>query len=86
VSALSGEGLDQLLRRFEAELTRANIHYRLTLLHADGEGLAWVYRHAQVLERHDGDEAVELTLAIDPQAVGRFRDRFTERQFVETTG
>ena len=86
VSALSGEGLDQLLRRFEAELTAANIHYQLLLSHADGEGLAWVYRHAQVLERRDGASGVALTLTIDPRDVDRFRDKFTDNKFVESKG
>ncbi len=49
VSALTGEGLDQLQARFEELLTAANIRFRLVLPHADGEGLAWAYRHAQVL-------------------------------------
>jgi GTPase len=86
VSALTGEGLPALLRRFEAELTRANIRYRLTLAHADGEGLAWVYRHAQVLDRSDLARGVELTLAIDPRDVDRFAQRFTEENFVPSAG
>ncbi len=75
VSALSGEGLNQLLRRFEAEVTHANIGYRLTLAHADGEGLAWVYRHAQVRERRDAKSGVELLLTIPPQETARFAAR-----------
>ncbi|HEX4302376.1 MAG TPA: GTPase HflX [Rhizomicrobium sp.] len=86
VSALAGDGLDQLLRRFEAELTRANIRYRLTLSHADGEALAWVYRHAQVLERRDGEADVELTLTVDPRDVDRFVQRFTAERFVIAVG
>jgi GTP-binding protein HflX len=46
------------------------------LPHADGEGLAWVYRHAQVLERRDRDEDIELTLTVDPREVERFQVRF----------
>ena len=86
VSALSGEGLSQLLPRFEAELTRANIRYRLTLPHADGEGLAWVYRHAQVLERRDRQQDVDLTLTIDPRDVERFSQRFTAKNFAPAGG
>ncbi|HXC54036.1 MAG TPA: GTPase HflX [Rhizomicrobium sp.] len=86
VSALTGKGLSELLRRFEADLTRANIRYRLTLAHADGEGLAWVYRHAQVLERADRAKGVELTLAVDPQDVERFAQRFTAKNFVPAGG
>ncbi|HEY0104747.1 MAG TPA: GTPase HflX [Rhizomicrobium sp.] len=76
VSALTGEGLDPLLRRFEAELTRANISYRLILDHTDGEGLAWAYRHGMVRERSDADAGVELLLTIAPQETERFAARF----------
>jgi GTP-binding protein HflX len=76
VSALTGQGLDDLLARLEAELTHANIRYRLVLSHADGEGLAWVYRHAQVLGRTDKAKGVELTLTIDPREIERFTGRF----------
>ena len=76
VSALTGAGLDQLLLRFETEVTRANIGYRLTLSHSDGEGLAWAYRHAQVRERRDAKKGVELLLTIPPQETARFEARF----------
>ncbi len=85
-SALTGEGLDSLLTAFEAALTRDNMRFRLVLPHADGEGLAWAYRHAQVLGRADRAKGVELTLAVDPQSVDRFRNRFTGDQFVKTGG
>jgi GTPase len=86
VSAVTSQGLPDLLRRFEAELTHANIRYRLTLAPEDGEGLAWVYRHAQVLDRADRAKGVELTLAIDPRDVERFVQRFTEKSFVLAMG
>jgi GTP-binding protein HflX len=86
VSAVSGDGLDALQTRFETELTGANIRFRLMLPHADGESLAWVYRHAQVLKRADKPKGVELTLAIDPQDVGRFSNRFASDVLTKTVG
>jgi GTP-binding protein HflX len=86
VSAISGEGLDQLQVRFEDLLTAANIRFRLVLPHSDGEGLAWAYRHAQVLGRADKAKGVELTLAIDPRDVDRFEQKFTGEKFVRTAG
>ena len=86
VSAVTGEGLDKLLTRFEDELTGANIRFRLTLEHSDGESLAWVYRHAQVLKRTDKPRGVELMLAIDPQDVGRFSSRFKSDVLTKTGG
>ncbi|HJW41363.1 MAG TPA: GTPase HflX [Rhizomicrobium sp.] len=76
VSALTGDGLDPLLQRLEAELTRANIRYRLRLKHADGEGLAWAYRHGLVRERRDEQDGVELLLTVPPQEALRFAARF----------
>ena len=83
VSALSGEGIDLLLARFEASLTRDNIELRLTLGHEDGEGLAWAYRHGQIRERRDGTDGVELLLTTDPQEAERFASRFGQKVSVQ---
>jgi GTPase len=83
VSALSGEGIDILLARFEESLTRDNIFLRLRLSPEDGEGLAWAYRHGQVRERHDDDGGVELHLTADPQEAERFASRFGRNLTVE---
>ena len=79
VSAVTSDGLDTLLTRFEDELTGANIHFQLMLPHADGEGLAWVYRHAQVTNRRDRADGLVLTISADPQAVEQFRSRFGDK-------
>ncbi len=76
VSALTGEGFDQLLRRLEAMLTTANIAFRLTLNHSDGEGLAWAYRHASVLERSDGEAGITLRLSASRPEMERFEAKF----------
>jgi GTPase len=77
VSALSGEGLNLLLQRLEIMLTSDNIMLCLRLEQTDGEGLAWVYRHANVLERQDdAGGAVVLRLRVDLQTVVRFEKRF----------
>jgi len=82
VSALSGDGLDLLLARFEALLTRDNIELRLRLSPEDGEGLAWAYRHGRVRERRDGDDGVELLLTASPQDAERFSARFGDKLLV----
>jgi GTP-binding protein HflX len=77
VSALTGEGLDLLLKRFESVLTGGNIVLRLELSASDGAGLAWVYRHGRVLERRDDGEAgMVLRLSVHPQEAARFESRF----------
>lgn len=77
VSALSGAGLDLLLTRLEEKITSDNISYRLELEPADGEGLAWIYRHAQVVARQDREDgAVVLTLRLAPREAESCRHRF----------
>ncbi|MDE2498995.1 MAG: GTPase HflX [Alphaproteobacteria bacterium] len=78
VSALSGEGLPGLLQRFEDMVTGGNIVLRLALEPSDGEGLAWVYRHARVLTRDDkGDDGIVLTLSANPQEAEKLSHRFS---------
>ncbi|HKD47548.1 MAG TPA: GTPase HflX [Rhizomicrobium sp.] len=76
VSALTGEGLDTLLGRFEADVTHDNICVELTLNASDGADLAWVYRHAEVLKRRERGHHIALSLRISPQDLVRFQDRF----------
>jgi len=83
VSALTGDGIDTLLERFESALTRGNIAMRLRLTPEDGEGLAWAYRHGQVQERRDGDNGVELLLTANPQEAERFAARFGKNLSME---
>jgi len=83
VSALTGDGIDTLLERFESALTSGNIAMRLRLTPEDGEGLAWAYRHGLVQERRDGDNGVELLLTANPQEAERFAARFGKNLLME---
>jgi GTP-binding protein HflX len=76
VSALTGEGLAELLARFEADMTHDNIEMRLTLDANDGAGLAWVYRHAEVVERREAGGNIILKLRIRPQDEARIEGQF----------
>jgi GTPase len=76
ISALTGEGLPDLLARFEKVLGAAETVLNLKLSSSDGAGLAWIYEHARVLKRADRGDGVRLTVAVDPQSIDRFRERF----------
>ncbi|HWC64314.1 MAG TPA: GTPase HflX [Rhizomicrobium sp.] len=76
VSALTGFGVDTLLERFENELTRDNIAVKLSLDASDGAGLAWIYRHAEVVERKDRNGKIALKLKIRPQDAGGIESHF----------
>jgi GTP-binding protein HflX len=77
VSALTGAGAGTLLDRFEAELTHDNIGLSLSLEASDGAGLAWIYRHAEVVERKDRNGKIVLKLKIRPQEASVITSRFS---------
>ncbi len=63
VSALSGEAIDTLSAAIEARLGESRQTLHLLLDPADGAGLSWLYRHAEVLSREmreDGQMAVDV--------------------------
>jgi GTP-binding protein HflX len=76
VSALTGEGVDRLLRLVDERLAGARETIALDVDLADGAGLAWLYRNGKVLSRSDADGVAHLTVGLDPQDIGRFRKRF----------
>jgi GTP-binding protein HflX len=76
ISAISGEGLGDLLATIERALNAASIEFAVQLDPADGAGLAWLYQNCRVLERSDGEDAIALTIAADPQNIDKVVRRF----------
>jgi GTP-binding protein HflX len=76
ISARTGEGLPDLLKRLDQMLQRQAVTLTLQLPPSDGAGLAWAYAHGRVLARKDRDTGTELTLSIDPESLGRFQNRY----------
>lgn len=64
VSALTGEGLEELFRRIDQELGRVDRAVEITLPASDGATLAWLYRHGDVLSREDDIDSEELHLSV----------------------
>jgi GTPase len=72
VSAATGEGCDRLVAGL-AELVDEGPILSIALASEDGEGLAWLYRHGRVVERHeDGEGAVQVRAKLDAAALSRF--------------
>jgi GTP-binding protein HflX len=66
VSALSGEGVENLLAAIEARLGEARQTLHLLLDPSDGAGLSWLYRHSEVLSREMRDDGhLELSVRAD---------------------
>jgi GTP-binding protein HflX len=72
LSAVSGEGIDDLLRRL-ADLVDEGPELTFHLAAADGEALAWLYRHGRVVGRSEDAGGTRVRARLDPQALGRFQ-------------
>ena len=76
VSAVTGQGVEDLLEAVDTELSRSRTVCDFVLPPDDGAAIAWLYRHGDVQRREDGDDGVSLTVSLDPADRARF-----ERQF-----
>jgi len=77
VSAITGEGMDDLLRVIEGRLATGRSIYEVVLDPSDGRGRHWLYEQAEVLNRSartEGSEVVEVR--IDPAREPRLLQRF----------
>ena len=71
VSAVTGEGLPDLLRRVAA-LVDPDAERVFDLALGDGEGIAWLYQHGRVVSRAEHGDHVSITAKLSDQAMGRF--------------
>ena len=76
ISAATGEGIDHLLTAIEDRLARGRPELELTLDASDGQGLHWLYEHAEVMSRRDEDDRLRLTVRVAPDQIERVKRRF----------
>src|SRR5262249_51901063 len=77
VSAISGEGLDELGATIDRRLGERRVTLDLVLDPADGAGVSWLHRHTEVVSktlRDDGQLAV--TVRVEPSDAARAQARF----------
>ena len=79
VSALSGEGLPALLSSIDRRLSAQLVSVRYDLSAADGARLAWLYRHGEVLTRHDDDAVVHIEVRLSEADRARFERTYAEQ-------
>ncbi|WP_419729494.1 GTPase HflX [Lichenicola sp.] len=72
ISAITGQGLDHLRGSIDQHLVAAmeQVAYRLDV--QDGAKLAWLYAHGEVIERHDDEVEINLTVRLLPADRARF--------------
>lgn len=75
LSALSGKGVDTLVRLLSDRLTEGHQRYSITLDIGDGASAAWLHQHGEVLDQTvEGDHAV-YEVRMSPKDFERFSER-----------
>jgi GTP-binding protein HflX len=75
LSAATGEGCGALLRLLDRRLEDGARAVRLDVPLSDGQTLAWIYAHGEVLGRRDDSEAAHLSVRLSEADLGRLRHR-----------
>jgi GTPase len=76
-SALSGEGIDNLIAAIEARLGESRQTLQLSIDPADGAGLSWLYRHSEVLSKDIGDDGrLAVIVRADADKAAQVRAKF----------
>jgi GTP-binding protein HflX len=73
VSAVTGEGFDDLLALLARRLGEGKDVVELSVRHDDGAALAWLYDHGEVLSRRDDENFAHLKVSLDAGNLARFK-------------
>ncbi len=65
VSAVTGEGIDELLTAIETRLAATRTTLDLSIDAADGAGISWLHRNAEVLNKELHDGRFDMTVRVD---------------------
>ena len=81
ISAMTGQGLDELKAEIEARIAAARVVLNLTLDAADGAAISWLHRNAEVLAKDfHPDGSLAVTVRVDPANAGALRAKFAAAQ------
>lgn len=81
-SAITGEGLSDLLTMIDQRLARTADIVELVIEATDGAGLAWLYRHGRVLDRVEEDGKTHIKAAFDPVERALLERRFSTEAII----
>ena len=79
VSAISGEGVPQLLSLIDKRLSARNHVYEITLPLSDGAALSWLHARGNIVHRHDTKTKAHLKVELDVADYGRFESKFGKK-------
>ncbi len=79
VSALTGEGIDDLLALLAEKLAAQGGIYEIEMPLADGAALAWLHAHGKIIERRNTKTKAKIKIQMDEADWGRFKNKFEKK-------
>lgn len=78
VSAVTGDGVAELLRLIEDALAVGRVEMTADIPVADGAALAYLYRIGEVLDRVDGDRSCRVRVRLDQADLQKFKNSYPQ--------
>jgi len=75
VSAVTGEGVSELLDLVEDRLNRDRAVFRVEIPAEEGELVAWLHRNTEVVAREPREDTISLRLRVPDKALDLFRQK-----------
>ena len=79
ISAATGAGIPQLLAQIDKRLSEHDTFHEYTLPMEDGEALAWLYQHGEVLMRKDNKKTIRVRVLLAEDKAGIFEKKFGDK-------
>jgi GTP-binding protein HflX len=77
VSAITGEGVDRLVKAIETRLALKRVVLDLVIDPADGAGMSWLHRNTEVMEKSLGQNGkMAMTVRVDPTRTETVKAKF----------
>jgi GTP-binding protein HflX len=73
MSAVTGEGLDDLRERAALALRKGEQVHEISLPASDGGRLAWLHSRGEVLDQHYDEDALRVSVRLSPDNWARFQ-------------
>lgn len=80
LSALTRDGIPELLALLDARLATHSEVYDIALKHADGAAIAWLHEHGKVIEQKHGVMRIKIKVELDNANYGRFTSKFGKKK------
>ncbi len=76
ISALTGDGVPELLQLLDDRLTAKAHVYEIDVLLTDGAALSWLYAHGKIIDKRDTKTKSHIRVELASADYGRYHSRF----------